>query len=403
MDIRTIKTASLHNKRVILRVDFNVPIKQGQVMDITRIRESLATIKYLLKNKCSIVIISHLGRPDGQINPTYSLHPVAKKLQWLLHKKINFITEPLDKKIVEKCQQLKPGKIIMLENIRFYPGEEKNDTNFAKALSTLGDLYINDAFACSHRAHASIHAITKFLPSYAGLLLENEIQKLSLLFDELQHPVSFIIGGAKIEDKIELIKSFANKVDHFLFGGGIANTFLGSRGWKMGKSLQQKNLYPIAQEIATAIRRKRKNIHYPTDLLLADKLSHFTAVKNSSSHLIPNNLAAYDIGKKTTKQFREIIAKSRTIIWNGPLGVIEYRPFRHGTKKIVQAIVRAHQHGATTIIGGGDTLEALKILGISHRNFTHVSTGGGAMLEFLEKGTLPGIEVLIDTDKAKTK
>jgi len=396
MEIKSLLQANLKNKQIILRVDYNVPLKNGKITDDTRIRESLATIKHLLKQNCSIVIVSHLGRPEGKANAEFSLAPIAKRLKKLLGKKVLFLKDKIDQELVKKCQTLKPKQIVMLENIRFYPGEEKNDLKLAELLSKFGDIYVDDAFGCAHRAHASIHAITQFLPSYAGLLLQKEVEKLSLLFENLQQPVSFIIGGAKIDTKIELIKSFAGKVDHFIFGGGIANTFLASKGYQLANSLVQKNMLETAKEIETAIRRKNKNINLPKDFIIAPKVGNFIWTKNFSGHQIPKGYSVLDIGKNSANQFATLIKKSGTIIWNGPMGVSEYKPFRQGTKKIAQAIVQASQHGATTIIGGGDTIEALKTLKISPKNFTHVSTGGGAMLEFLEKGTLPGIEVLQD-------
>jgi phosphoglycerate kinase len=394
MEIKSLLHSNLKNKQIVLRVDYNVPLKNGKITDDTRIRESLPTIKYLLKQNCSIVIISHLGRPEGKPNPEFSLGPIAKRLKKLLGKKVLFLKDEIDQELVKKCQTLKPKQIVMLENIRFYPGEEKNDIKLAELLSKFGEAYVNDAFGCAHRAHASIHAITQFLPSCAGFLLEKEVEKLSLLLGDLPQPVSFIIGGAKIDTKIELIKSFAGKVDYFIFGGGIANTFLAGKGYQLANSLVQKNMLETAKEIETAIRRKNKNINLPKDFIIAPKIGNYVWTKNFSGKQIPKGYSILDIGKNSTNQFATLIKKSGTVIWNGPMGVSEYKPFRQGTKKIAQAIVQASRNGATTIIGGGDTIEALKTLKISPKNFTHVSTGGGAMLEFLEKGTLPGIEVL---------
>lgn len=394
MEIKSLLHSNLKNKQVVLRVDYNVPLKNGKITDDTRIRGSLPTIKYLLKQNCSIVIISHLGRPEGKPNPEFSLGPIAKRLKKLLGKKVLFLKGEIDQELVKKCQTLKPKQIVMLENIRFYPGEEKNDIKLAELLSKFGEAYVNDAFGCAHRAHASIHAITQFLPSCAGFLLEKEVEKLSLLLGDLPQPVSFIIGGAKIDTKIELIKSFAGKVDYFIFGGGIANTFLAGKGYQLANSLVQKNMLGTAKEIETAIRRKQKNINLPKDFVIAPKIGNYVWPTNFSGKQIPRGYSILDIGKNSTNQFATLIKKSGTVIWNGPMGVSEYKPFRQGTKKIAQAIVQASRNGATTIIGGGDTIEALKTLKISPKNFTHVSTGGGAMLEFLEKGTLPGIEVL---------
>lgn len=394
MNIKSILQTNLSGKKIVLRVDYNVPLKNGKVSDDTRIRESLPTIKHLLKQNCSIVIISHLGRPEGKITEEFSLAPIAKKLKQLLGQKVLFLSSKIDQRLVSYCEKLKPKQIIMLENIRFYPQEEANDSKFAKLLSQLGQIYVDDAFGCAHRAHASIHAITKFLPSYAGLLLEKEVRQLSLAFQHLKGPVSFVIGGAKIDTKIDLIKSFAGRADYFIFGGGIANTFLAAKKYQLANSLLQKDMLGTAREIEVAIRRKNKNIMLPKDFAIAKKLGSFILPKNFRGTKVPAGYAIYDIGQKTAREFAEIIKKSQTIIWNGPMGVSEYRPFRKGTKIIAEAIAKATRQGATTILGGGDTLEALKTLRLPAKKFTHVSTGGGAMLEFLEKGTLPGIEVL---------
>lgn len=395
MKIKSFLQAKLKNQRVLLRVDYNVPLKNGRVMDDTRIMESLPTIKKLLQQNCSIIIVTHLGRPGGKVDPQLTLSPIAKRTQKLLGEKVIFQKEPLGEKLINYCQNLKPRQIVMLENIRFYPGEEKNDLKLAENLSKLANVYIDDAFGCAHRAHASIHAITKFLPSYAGLLLEKEVVKLSLLFHSLAKPVSFVIGGAKIDTKINLIRSFIDKVDHFIFGGGIANTFLSAQKYQLADSLVQKNMIKTAQSISTEIHQKRKNLHLPKDFTIAKKVSNLALTKNFSNHRIPDGYGIYDLGKHTANDFADLLRHSKTIIWNGPMGVTEYRPFRNGTRKVATAIVQAGKQGATTILGGGDTIEAIKTLGFKPNQFTHVSTGGGAMLEFLEKGMLPGIEVLL--------
>ena len=395
MKIKSYLSANLKNQKVVLRVDYNVPIQKNKVSDATRIVESLPTIKTLLANNCSIVIIAHLGRPEGKANPEFTLAPVAKKLSSLLHRKVIFNTAPIDQKLADYCQSLKGGQIVLLENIRFYPGEEKNDSKLAEKLGKLGSIYIDDAFGCAHRAHASIHAITQYLPSYAGALLEKEVAKLGLLFEHLQGPVTFLVGGAKMDTKINLIRSFAGRVDHFIFGGGIANTFLAGQKYELANSLVQKDMISTATEISTEIYRHRKNIHLPGDFVIASKPGNFVMTKNFSGKKIPNGLAIYDIGKYSGRQFAQIIKKSKTIIWNGPMGMIEYKPFRSGTKAVAKAIVEASKGGAISILGGGDTIEAIKTLGFKAAQFTHVSTGGGAMLEFLENGTLPGIDVLL--------
>lgn len=394
MNIENFKDADLKNKTVIVRVDFNVPLKAGKVSDKTRIIESLPTIKYLLKQQCKIILISHLGRPDGKVSQEFSLEPVAKELSRLLFKKVLFATDCIGPEAERVCNRLKTGQIALLENLRFHDGEEANNIQFAKQLSNLGDIYINDAFGTAHRAHASTVGITKFLPSYAGHLLLKEIENLSKLFNNIKYPFTLIVGGAKIDTKIDVITSFAGKADFFLMGGGIANTFLASKGQKLGSSLVQKDKIETAQEITRLLLRKHKNLILPGDYLLAEKISDSAKTQNSESKKLLANQKILDIGKQSAKQFASIISKSKTIVWNGPMGVYEFKPFRQGTKIVAKAIASATKKGAFSLLGGGDTIDALKILKISPKQFSHVSTGGGAMLEFIEKGTLPGIEAL---------
>jgi phosphoglycerate kinase len=394
MKIKNYLDTDLKNKTVIVRVDFNVPLKDGKVSDKTRLVESLPTIKHLLKQKCKVILISHLGRPDGRFSKEFSLAPVARALSRLLFKKVFFATDCIGPEAERICNKLKPGQIALLENLRFHAGEEENNSQFSKQLSNFGDIYINDAFGTAHRAHASTVGITGFLPSYAGHLLLKEVENLSKLFDNSQYPFTLIVGGAKIDTKIDIITSFAGKADFFLMGGGIANTFLASKGQKLGSSLVEKDKIATAKEITELLLRKHKNLILPTDYLLAKKIGDFVKTKNSEAKNLSANQKILDIGRQSTKQFASIIAKSKTIVWNGPMGVYEFRPFRRGTKIIAKAIAKATKKGAFSVLGGGDTIDALKILRISPKKFTHVSTGGGAMLEFIEKGTLPAIEAL---------
>ena len=394
MALKNFLDASLNNKRVILRVDYNVPMTGKKITDDNRIKESLPTIRELLKHNCRIIIISHLGRPEGKKDPAFSLRPVAKRLKKLLKRKVTFLPDCQGTATVQAIGRMNPNDLVMLENLRFYPEEENNGLNFAKKLSQLGDIYIDDAFGCAHRAHASITAITEFLPSYAGLLLQKEYLHLTNDLKQLRYPVTMIIGGAKIDTKIDLIKSFAGRVDHFIFGGGIANTFLAAKKFRLADSLVQKDKTETCIDLEQAIRRKNKNIHLPSDFIIASKAGNFVRTKKITDTVIPNGKKILDIGPKSARKMAAIISKSKTIIWNGPMGVCEKRPFRAGTKIVARAIISATKKGATSVLGGGDTVDALKILKIKHINFTHVSTGGGAMLEFLEKGTLPGLEVL---------
>ncbi len=394
MAIKNFLDANLRNKKVILRVDYNVPLKGTKITDDNRIRESLATIKTLLTNDCKIIIISHLGRPEGKAMPALSLKPVAKKLQRLLGKKVIFINKTLGHEVEKICANLKPRQIVLLENLRFHKEEEHNDPQFARKLAQLGEIYIDDAFGCAHRAHASIAAITEYLPSFAGALLQKEVDNLTPLLHSLKYPVTMIIGGAKIDTKIDLIKSFAGRVDHFIMGGGIANTFLAAKGYHLAESLVEKEKLSVAREIETLIRRKNKNVHLPDDYITASRISNFVKTSRLQGKSIPKGQKVLDIGPHSASRFAEIIKTSKTIIWNGPLGVTEFRPFRNGTRIIAKAIVYATSKGARSILGGGDTVDAIKVLKIKAAKFTHVSTGGGAMLEFLEKSTLPGLEVL---------
>ncbi len=396
MNIKNYLDAELKNKTVIVRVDFNVPIKAGKISDKTRLIESLPTIKYLLKQKCKIILISHLGRPESKTDTALSLAPIARALSHILLRKIYFATDCVGPEAERVCNKLKSGQIALLENLRFHAEEEQNDDKFAKQLALLGDIYINDAFGTAHRAHASTVGITRYLPSYAGSLMLREVENLGKLFHRVEYPFVLIMGGAKIDTKIDIITSFAGKADYFLIGGGIANTFLASRGHKLGGSLVEDAKYKTAQSITDLLLRKHKNLVLPSDYRVARKISNFALTTNSKDPNLKKGLKILDIGQDSAKQFSSIISRAKTIVWNGPMGVYESRPFRRGTQIIAKAIATATQNGAFSVIGGGDTLDALKILGISHKKFSHVSTGGGAMLEFIEKGSLPGIDVLKD-------
>lgn len=396
MQIKSFLSANLSGKRVILRVDYNVPLSGKKITDDNRIRESLPTIRDLLKNNCRIVIISHLGRPEGKKTPSMSLAPAAKRLQKLLHRKVRFVNDCLGPEVEHQIAKMKEKEILMLENLRFYPGEENNDRRFAHKLSQWGQIYIDDAFGCAHRAHASITSITEFLPSYAGHLLLKEYDNLSRMLHGLRYPVTMVIGGAKIDSKIDLIKNFAGRVDHFILGGGIANTFLAAKKQQLGDSLVQKDKIGTARLLEQTIRRHHKNLHLPTDFITASRPGNYVLTHLQRRTPIPTGQKIFDVGPRSAGKFATIVRSSKTVIWNGPLGVCEARPFRKGTRLLARSIAAATKKGATTIVGGGDTVDALKTLHISHRNFTHVSTGGGAMLEFLEKGSLPGLEVLTE-------
>lgn len=394
MKIKKIQDLPLKNKKVIVRVDYNVPLKNNRVQDKSRIIESLPTIKYLLQQNCSIILISHLGRPDGKIKKELSLKPIVKILKKQLKKNVYFANNCIGIEAEKITKKLKPGQITLLENLRFHQEEELNSASFSKKLASLGEFYINDAFGTAHRSHASTVGITKFLPSAAGFLLQKEISNLTPLLQKADHPFCLIIGGAKMDTKIDLIQSFCGKADFVILGGGIANTFLVSKNYQVAASLYEKEKVEIARKIQRLITAKRKNLILPSDFIIAKTLSTISLSKKSDKKIIPENYRILDIGPKSIKQMIEIISKSKTIIWNGPVGLFEIKKFSKGTKAIAKAIAKSTSKGAYSVLGGGDTLEALNKFGISQNKFTHVSTGGGAMLEFLEKGTLPGIESL---------
>lgn len=396
MNIKKIENAELKNKKVIVRVDYNVPLKKGEVQDPTRLVESLPTLKYLLAQNCKVILISHLGRPDGKPNPELSLKPVAEKLSSLLKKPVLSASDCVGPETAKLCADLKSGQIILLENLRFHAEEEKNDEKFARELAGLAEVFISDAFGTAHRAHASTVGITKFLPSYAGLLMEKEVEKLSETQINPPRPLTLVIGGAKMETKIDLIKSFIDRSDNIILGGGIANTFLAAKGYQIGASLMEKDKVEIAKEIIKLVEQKRKNLLLPVDFLVAKAITEFAGTKVSESTSLEDDDKIVDMGPQTVKIAKDLLHKSQTIIWNGPMGIFEMDNFAAGTKAIAKEIsestTRSPHH--LTVIGGGDTLEALNRFKIPHSKFSHVSTGGGAMLEFLEKGTLPGVEAL---------
>lgn len=394
MKIKKIQDLEIKNKKVIVRVDYNVPLKNGKVQDQTRIIESLETIQYLLKQNCSIILISHLGRPDGEVKNELSLKGVAKVLKKLLKKKIHFSKDCIGSETENLCKELKLGQIALLENLRFHAEEELNSPVFSRKLANLADIYINDAFGTAHRAHASTSGITLYLPSAAGFLLQKEINKLSPLLQKNEHPFCLIIGGAKMDTKIDLIESFSGKADYVILGGGIANTFLVSKKHQIADSLYEKDKVNIAKKITKSLSQKRKNLVLPNDFIIAKNISAFSFSKKTSSKFIPQGYRILDIGPNSIKLMTNIIKRSQTIIWNGPVGLFEVSKFAKGSKAIAQAIAQATKKGAYSVLGGGDTLEAIHRFKIKQNSFSHVSTGGGAMLEYLEKGTLPGIEAL---------
>ncbi len=403
--LRTLR--NLAGKRVLVRVDFNVPLDEdGKITDTTRLEESLPTIQYLIKKGARVILMSHLGRPkpeksrSGQsgLMAEFSLKPVAAAFSELLKKPVRFVEDCVGPKAEKAVEGMKDGDVILLENTRFHEGEEKNDPNFAKQLASLGDIFVSDAFGTVHRAHASTVGVAEFLPAYAGFLLEKEIKALTPLLKGPAHPVVLIVGGSKIDTKIGVLKNFLNKADTFIIGGGLANTFLAGEGYDVGASLYEKNKVEVAQEIMLAAEKSTKGMRerflLPEDVVVADEVKEDVEVLDLPIDDVELDMRILDMGRLTIARYVEVIAKAKTIIWNGPVGLYEMKPFERGTRAIAKAVSAATQKGATTILGGGDTIDAIKKFGHSPGEFTHVSTGGGAMLEFLEGKILPGIEAI---------
>jgi phosphoglycerate kinase len=389
--------AQLRGKRALVRVDFNVPIEGDRVTDDTRIRAALPTIETLLARGASVVLLSHLGRPKGKPDIRYTLGPVARHLQTLLASPVSFVETTDSDEAIRATHNAKAGTVLLLENTRFLGGEEKNEERLARALAELGDLYVNDAFGSAHRAHASTEGIAHYLkPAVAGLLMERELKYLGDTLQSPARPFVAILGGAKISGKIDVIEALLPKVDRLLIGGAMACTFFKAMGLETGKSLVEADRVEMAK---TLLARASDKLVLPDDALVAPSLENGGAAKPVARNAIPADQAMFDIGPASAKKFASEIARAKTVLWNGPMGVFEKPPFDGGTKAVALALAEATARGATTIVGGGDSAAAVEQLGLADR-MSHVSTGGGASLEFLEGKELPGVSALEDRGPA---
>ncbi|NIP43757.1 MAG: phosphoglycerate kinase [candidate division Zixibacteria bacterium] len=396
MNKLTIDDLDIKGKRVLVRVDFNVPIEDGKVANDNRIVASLPTIKKILESGGSAVLMSHLGRPKGKPDPTMSLKPVAYNLSQHLDKPVNFADDCISEDALRQAEELKPGEVLLLENLRFHEGEKGNDPDFAEKLSKLGELYVDDAFGTAHRAHASTEGVTKYFEkAAAGYLMVKEIEYLGHAVENPERPMAAILGGAKISGKIDVINNLIEKVEKIFIGGGMAFTFFKAQGLEIGKSLLEEDRVEMAEKLLKKAQSKEIEISLPVDVVCAKDLSKDAETKTVPVDQIPSNMAGYDIGPETLKKYKQDLSDCKTIVWNGPMGVFEKEKFAKGTVELAKALAELTSNGATTIIGGGDSASAVKKAGVGGK-LSHISTGGGASLEFLEGKTLPGLAALTD-------
>lgn len=388
----TMKDVDLKGKRVFCRVDFNVPMSGGGVTDDTRIRAAIPTIEYLASNGAKVILASHLGRPKGTVNEELRLAPAGARLSDLLHKEVKSLRESIGENVEKEIAAMKEGDIVLLENVRFHPGEEKNDSVLAKSFAALADVFVNDAFGAAHRAHSSTAGIAEHVTAVSGLLLEKELDVLGKALTEPERPFTAIIGGAKVKDKIGVIDNLLDKVDNLLIGGGLSYTFTKAQGHEIGQSLLEEDKIELAQSFIKKAEEKGVKLYLPSDVVVTKQFSNEAETKVVDIDSIPSDWMGLDIGPKTAEQYAAVIANSKLIIWNGPMGVFEMSSFENGTKAVAEAMAAT---SAYTIIGGGDSAAAVEQFDVADK-MDHISTGGGASLEFMEGKDLPGVSALTD-------
>lgn len=389
MNLRTLNGQNFTNQRVLIRTDYNVPLQDGKVQDSTRIRESLPTLQFLLDQGAKLIVMSHLGRPKGSVNPELRMEPVAEELSQQIGRPVRKLEDCIGPSVQAAVMEMKAGEVLMLENLRFHPEEEANDPGFAQALASLADSYVSDAFGTVHRAHASTVGVAQLLPAFAGFLVEKEVRVLAKLLEAPEHPVCLIAGGAKVDTKIGILEKFLPIADTFILGGALANTFLKAQGHEIGGSLYEPEKLTVAQQFLAAA--EQKTVLLPMDAVCATEVKSDAPAQNLELASVHDPLKILDIGPQTIQRYVEAIKSAQTIIWNGPMGLYEMDVFSKGTQALAEAI---GQTQAYSVLGGGDTIDAIHHFGFSEKDFTHLSTGGGAMLEFLEGKGLPGLDVL---------
>ncbi|MFS0766414.1 MULTISPECIES: phosphoglycerate kinase [Peribacillus] len=393
MNKKSIRDIELKGKRVFCRVDFNVPMQDGKISDDTRIKAALPTISYLTEQGAKVILASHLGRPKGQVVEELRLAPVAERLSELSGKDVQKAEEAYGETVQSIIDNMQDGEILLLENVRFYPGEEKNDQELAKSFAALADVYVNDAFGAAHRAHASTEGIAHHLPAVAGLLMEKELSVLGKALSNPERPFTAIIGGAKVKDKIGVIENLLEKVDHLIIGGGLGYTFIKAQGHEIGNSLLEEDKIELAKSFIESAKEKGVKLHLPIDAVVTAEFSPDAETENVDIDAIPNDKMALDIGPKTSELFADVIKSSKLVIWNGPMGVFEFDKFANGTKTVARALAEAND--TYSIVGGGDSAAAAEKFGLAEK-MSHISTGGGASLEFMEGKELPGVMALND-------